>query len=617
MTAGTIAGALLQLVLLGMVGWGTGNALLDRFSRERTIASIGPAERGLAAIAGAVAFSIAAMVAHIITGGAMFGTAIVVPVIAVGVVIATRRHLNVGGPLPWAKVAAAAVVLGFIYLAPAIAGGSSIRTGDPPWHLGWTEQLLHGEPVPTGPAPEFGRNAYPWGLHAVMATAVRLVPGSSPMVALEMLHMALLAGLPLAAACLARRVRGNAGWAAAASMSLIGGFGWVKSDGPDFVASPSEARYGADMVAASPNSVYELFPPALPRELGLVVLGIAAWLVLASVRSRSRDLWFAAGVSLGLVGLISVPLFVTAIVWCAVAMISVERGIRARWLTTVGGTGLLVFALWAGPVLSNVIRHGGFVNITPQLGYEWDLFVALAGWGLLLPLALGGVALLLRNREHRLLAGFAAASCVLLLAAVARGYFDWDLAGNATLFHQGRVWPPLHLLGAVLGGLALTWIGRRIAVRNRWLGVAAVTVVLAVGAASPVLASIELTDMIRRQTAGFEYGGSDFASGSFARRAARYLTPDDVLEVRGSDGLAFVLFQLSGVRLTNYDDPRLDGNELRIRYADLAEAHDAKAAAEGFTPTFMVLPAPDGPYVRALERGTFEGQDWILVQRNS
>ena len=33
--------------------------------------------------------------------------------------------------------------------------------------------------------------------------------------------------------------------------------------------------------------------------------------------------------------------------------------------------------------------------------------------------------------------------------------FDWTLAGNATLLHQGRVWPPMHLLGAALAGAAL------------------------------------------------------------------------------------------------------------------------------------------------------------------
>lgn len=616
MTAGTLTGALLQLVLLGVIGWGLGNLVLDRFTAGERLEPIGVAERSLAAIAGAVLFSVGAMLAHIVTGGAVFGTWAGVPFVAAATIVATRRHLRVAGPVPWVKLVLAALLLGAIYLAPAIAGGSSIRTGDPPWHLGWTQQLLDGEPVPSGPAPEFGRNAYPWGLHSLMATAVRLVPGSDPMVALEMLHVALIATIPLAAACLARRLRPDAGWPAAAAVSLIGGFGWLSAKGPDFVASPSKARYGADLVAASPNSLYELFPPALPRELGLVMLAVAAWLIACSVRSETSRLRFVTGVSLGLVGLVSVPLFITAALWFAIATTAVPRDHRLRWFATVGGAAILVFALWAGPVFSHAARYGGFVNITPQLGFEWSLPTAFASWGVLVPLALAGIVLALRHERRNLFVGFTVTSLLLLLAAVARGHFDWDLAGNATLFHQGRVWPPLHLLGAVFAGVALAWSYERLRRNHRWLGAAAMTTVFVVGAASPVLASRKLTDIIERNTAGFDYTRADLAPDSFARRAASYLDASDVLEVRGDDKLAFTLFQLSGVRLTNYDDPRLDGNELRIRYADLAKAHDAKAAAGGYDPTFLVLPAPEGPYRRALERGSFDGRDWILVQLN-
>lgn len=604
----------MQLIALCGVGWALGNLVLDRVVEDRD--AVGPPERALAAVAGAILFSVGAMALNIILGGVVFGTVAAVPLIGLVTFFLCRRHLVVGGRVPWMRVIAAIALVSSIYLAPALVGGSSIRTGDPPWHLGWTAQLLAGEPVPTGPAPEFGRNAYPWGLHAVMASAVRLVPGTNPLVALEMLHLLLLGSLPLAAACLARRVRSDAGWAAAAAASLIGGFGWLVAEEADFVTSPGNARYGADLVVASPNSVYEMFPPALPRELGLVMLAVAAWMVVASGRSRRRNVWAAGGAAIGMVGLLSVPLFVTALLWMVVAGASVERDHRWRWLGWTGLCAVVVFALWAGPVASQAMRFGGFVNITPRLGKEWPLPIALASWGLLLPLGIGGLVLAFRARGGRVLGLFASSSAALLLIAVARGRFDWELAGNATLLHQGRMWPPAHLLAAVFAGVALAWFFHWMRARSRPAAIIATALVLAVGAASPVLASQRLSEIMESGSAGFEYGGSDLEPGSFARKAAAYLDPDDVVEVRGSDALAFLLFQLSGTRIATYDDPRLEGNDLRIRYAELAQRYDETVEGTGFRSTFMVLPAPDGPYERALVRGSFENEEWILVQMN-
>jgi len=613
-STGTILGALLQLLALCGVGWAVGNLVLDRVTEDRS--EVGPPERALAAVAGGILFSVVSMAANIVLGGGVFGTGVAIPLIAVVTLFLCRRHLVLGGPVAWLKVLAAVALVSSIYLAPALVGGSSIRTGDPPWHLGWTEQLLAGEPVPTGPAPEFGRNAYPWGLHAVMAAAVRLVPGTTALVASEMLHLLLMLSLPLAAACLARRVRPDAGWFAAASASLIGGFGWLVAEEPDFVTSPGNARYGADLVVASPNSVYEMFPPALPRELGLVMLAVAAWMVLTSTTSQRANVWAAAGAAIGLVGILSVPLFVTALMWMLVAASLVGRGHRVRWLAVTALCAAAVFALWAGPVASLAIRFGGFVNITPRLGKEWPLPIALASWGLLLPLAVGGLILAFRGRGSRVLGFFAVSSGLLLLLAVARGRLDWDLAGNATLLHQGRMWPPAHLLGAVFGGIALAWLFGAMRARSRAAAIGVTASLLAVGAASPVLAAQRLSEIMEAGSAGFQYGGRDLAPGSFARRAADYLDPDDVVDVQGSDELAFLLFQLSGTKIASYDDPRLQGNDLRIRYAELAEGYDEKVGGDGFRPTFMVLPAPPGPYARALVRGTFEARDWILVQLN-
>jgi hypothetical protein len=145
------------------------------------------------------------------------------------------------------------------------------------------------------------------------------------------------------------------------------------------------------------------------------------------------------------------------------------------------------------------------------------------------------------------------------------------------------------------------------------VAVAGAGVVLAVGAASPVLASRALADVLEHHKDGFVYGRPDLAPGSFVDRAAAILGPDDVVAVP-EPGLAFHLFELSGCRLANYDDPRLDGNDLRIRYADLAARWDARIAGGGFRPDYEVIPAAQSAG-QALAAGDYYGERWALVAR--
>ncbi|MDQ3956991.1 MAG: hypothetical protein M3273_01580 [Actinomycetota bacterium] len=616
MTPGDTALVVAQLVAFVLVGWAMGAVLL-RWARFE---DAGLPERTLAAVVGFVCFSVLLMVGNIVTGGAVFGLPGVAPVLAIAPVYVWIRSGRAAADVAafriarsWIVPAALGAVLFFLYVLPVLVEGSGVRTGDPPWHLGWTEQLLGGEPLPAGPAPELARNAYPWGYHAVLATMVRLVPSSTPLLAHEAVHVVLVVSIPLAAACLARRVRPSAGAAAAACTSLVGGFGWILAREPAFVPSPRAGRFGADLVVASPNSVYELLPPAFPRELGLVLAGCAALLLVHSLETRRARDRIAAGVVVGLVGVVSVPMLFTAAAWGLVAVLFARDVPRLRAVAQIWGPALLVFALWAAPVASGYIRYGGFVDITPRLGMEWPLPTALGSWGLLLPLAVGGTAVAMRSPLGRLVAGFAGASAALLALAVARDVFDWSVWNNATLLHQGRMWPPAHLLAGVLGGLALAWAYAWVRARSRLLAAAAAAGLLVVGAASPALASMQMREILREHRDGFVYGREDFAAGSFAREAAELLGPDDVVFVSGSDRLAWTLFQLSGARLAAYDDPRLDGNELRIRYADLARAWDRRAAAADFAPTHVVaLSTLRGAAGEELVTGTFEGETWTL-----
>src|SRR5688500_2793345 len=192
----TVLGALLQVVFVAALGWASSELLLRTVLKKHS-AWLGLPERCLLAVAGFVVLAAALMVAHVITGGAVFGTPFVVPVLGLVLLFLARGRIDLPRGIAWPQLSAFVCLLLVMYLIPALMGGSSLRTGDPPWHLGCTEQLLSGEPVPTGPAPEFSRNAYPWGWHAVLATLVRLAPGSDPLIAHEALHIVLILAVPL------------------------------------------------------------------------------------------------------------------------------------------------------------------------------------------------------------------------------------------------------------------------------------------------------------------------------------------------------------------------------------------------------------------------------------
>jgi hypothetical protein len=611
--------AFAQVLLAVAIGWVVGDALLRwvfaRRSRDLPSAVALP-ERALASIVGLVVFCVLLMVAHAATLGNVFGNPVAVPVVGAVVLVLGIRRVEWPRSIPWGKVIVALLVLGAIFVLPALRAGSGLRTGDTPWHLGWTQQLLAGEILPTGIVPEFARNAYPWGFHALLATLVRLVPGSDPLVAHESVHVLVVAGIPLAAACLARRLDARAGWAGAGAAALIGGFGWIAAGEPDLVLSPSLARYGADLVVASPNSMYELFPPALPRELGLVLLGAAGVVMTLRTDDSGAPHGILSGIIVGLAGLVSLPMFITGVLWMIATDLSVSRGRRGRLVVTMLGAAAAVLGLWALPVGVQYIVYGGFVDITPQLGVEWPLPSALWSWGLLLPLGVAGAALAVRTRAAgaRALLAYTAATVAFLAVTILRAEFGWNPAGNATLLHQGRVWPVVHLLAAAFAGIAIVagWAWAR--ERSGALAVGGVAVLFGFGAVSPVFASIKLTEWIRTYERGYLYHRPDFVDAAFVPQAAGFLRASDIVRVEGSNFLGFMLWQLSGSRLAAFDDERLSANDARIRYKDLAERWDETMATGGFDADYVAIraaEAPDG--ADPLVQGDFRDEEWVLI----
>ncbi len=590
---------LIRVLALAVVavalGWVCCEGLLRAIFRGDLPEEIGLPERALGAIGSFVALAVLLMILNLVTGGAVFGVALLVPAVGAGVLAYGLRMRSWPRGIPWLRLGLFAVVLTLAFIVPVLRGGTGARTGDTPWHLGWTEQLLGGQAIPTGPAPE-ARNAYPWGWHAVLATTARLVPGSDALDAHDAWHLLLVFTLPVGAACIARRVRLDAGWGAAAALALVGGFGWVATREPYLSTVPGQARHGADLTVASPNGAYALLPPALPRELALALLALAGTLLMTAASRSAIGARIGAGTALGLTGLVSVPLFLSGAVWAAVCALRAPR--RLRFGVTVLVTALLVLSMWAAPVAADFLRYGGFLAITPTLGVEWALGTALGSWGLLVPLAAAG--LWLSRGRRALLPWLCAATGVLLVAAVLRDVLGLTLAGNSTLLHQGRVWPVAHLLAAALAGVALAELATRLSSRSRAAALSACALVVGVGSFSVWLASARMTELLEGNLQGFTYDRPDLAPEGFARTAAARLTPSDVVKVRGDGGdrLAFLLWQLSGATLAGYDDPERTSNDLRIRYAELAARWDRRSRAGGFRPTVVIrqVDPPAGEY---------------------
>jgi hypothetical protein len=271
--------------------------------------------------------------------------------------------------------------------------------------------------------------------------------------------------------------------------------------------------------------------------------------------------------------------------------------------------------LWLGPLIYWYVTEGGFVDVVPVLGMEWPLLMAFSAWGILFPLAVGGIWLAFRSRtvHAMVMLGFAAASVAAIGLAVARRELEWGLEGNQTLLHQGRMWPVAHLLAAAFAGIALAYLWSRIASRNKSAAHVATIVAFGFGSISLLLSIPAMTDLIETRDKGFVYADEDLANGSFVRDAATHLSPGDVL-LTADDALAFKLFEFSGVALSDYDDPRLADNEARIRYRDLAAGYIENKRSGGFTPTHVVVEEGSAPQGEVLASGEYEGRELVLVK---
>ena len=120
------------------------------------------------------------------------------------------------------------------------------------------------------------------------------------------------------------------------------------------------------------------------------------------------------------------------------------------------------------------------------------------------------------------------------------------------------------------------------------------------------------------------YNRDEFASGSFVMEAAGELGPGDIVQApSGNDNvLGLWLFQFSGARISGHEDSRYPGNELRIRYEELAERYGDAVEAGGFEADYVPLPRSRAenagvPMSEVVAEGPFRGEAWVLVEADA
>lgn len=529
-----------------------------------------------------VALALALMLAHLVSGGAVFQSPAAVRAITGAVAAALvlrwllRRRRETGGECGRRRDV---VLAGATSLLVAVVWGSPVfrvlpiaAGGDAGLHAGWTEQLLNGERVPTGPLTGDIPNYYPWLYHALLSLVTQLTPGGHAYLGLAPLHVLQVTGIAATLFGLGYLFAGRwCGAAVAVLGSATGGWGFVVAGGAKIVMDPraeggaAATRYLGDLLfVRSYNASFMNLAPPYPRDVALSLL-VAALFALALATRTGRNLELAlAGGLLGLVGLTQTDSFLVGLLVAAVLAATARKGRRLRTAAAVFLPAVALFSLWAVPTSVSYVRLGGFVDTTVKPPVVLPLWAIVAGWGIVAPLALVGAVRARRCVAHpvvRVIAAALAAAGVVLVGSVLVSVVPGD--GFETLGRQHRYWPLVCLPLALLAGLGAHWLAVGFGGRFRGAALAATVCILALAVPSPLLASLALPSALP-------------VSGS--RTRALEGDPDEALTVLSEygDGVCSAAvpnpvasFSHTGFRLLQYRWDSRRENAARIRWAEI------------------------------------------------
>ncbi len=472
---------------------------------------LGRTTRLALAFPGLTLYALLLMLAHIATGGLILSnpglTRAVTAIAAVGLSVAAflrrRRHTNGAGPPEVVWPAWVLVAMGLVIFCTPVGRMIPLdHVWDTNLHTGWAGQLMAGERVPSATVTGDVPNYYPWLFHALLASIAHLTPGGRAFHALGPLQFLQIAGAILAFFALGRALSGRWITGAAASLfgALCGGFGYALLRRPDVVLDPrandgaAAMRYWGDLIATRPYNVgFQNLTPPFPRDVAYVLVVVALLFLVIGVKERSGGSLAAGGVTIGMVGLTGGETFIVSFLAVVVLALTATEVGRARLGTLVLIPALATYALWAGPMVVNYFRLGGFFGTAARPVVLTPLAV-LGSWGLVTPFALFGlVRRLPRWRTDPgtkvMLATLTAAVMSLIASAALPLYLG---RGFSTLGRDHRYWPLVFLALAPLAALGSTELLGAVVRVSRRLGVAFAALIVALAIPSPLLASIAL-----------------------------------------------------------------------------------------------------------------------------
>jgi hypothetical protein len=378
------------------------------------------------------------------------------------------------------------------------------RSTDILWHEGWIRQLVGGGRAPGGIYADVP-NAYPWLEHAIAALVMSAggLSMAATLIAVEALMLAALATGTWLLAIELGLGRAAAAWASVLALAG-GGLGWLTAAGPaavltatraDPAATPADllrfergiGAYNGDLLLSpAPTAALGNVAPAMPRELGLALVPLAAWAGVRAARRASACWWAAAGAAAGLAFLASPVAGIVA----AVVLLAVAAAARRLDAWPAPAAFAVVALVWLGPLGWHAADLGGFVSTTRGTPIEPTAAQALWAFGCLLALAAAGTGLIVRHRQRGMVAAVVAALILPgALAAAVPGL------GAVPALTRALHYLPAAALGLALpAGVAAAWLVER---AGRWR-LAAAAVIAFAACASAAAASAGTVEMLRR-----------------------------------------------------------------------------------------------------------------------